>query len=345
MARQGSKEFINLTLTEFLMVIIFVLITLLFSTFKDDDSRRVDTRLTSREVLDMASNSTRFSDKLFHEDTSGESPKQQIRRFYEAMRHMLEPPKVQAVLEEEPLPEHWDTLESIKAEAAEQQRRIAQLETVLKDLGGKSVKDLSREKQRLEAAVKAALKEKGELLRQIDRFKKAQAAVDRELKAAQKKVKRAEQAQKAVAEMHKELDTSTPPQLVKKFKERQGRYKNLKERADKQGVGNPLCWTDDGEAEYLFSIAILESGMFRVKGIYPDRRAKELRTMGWSYARQERIMTWQQFKEWMDVFWNYGQRNDRCRFMVKVQDRTKTKRRWKDGLALVENYFYKLEIP
>jgi hypothetical protein len=116
----------------------------------------------------------------------------------------------------------------------------------------------------------------------------------------------------------------------------------LLKRAEKNGFGNPLCWADPkGKIEYLFLIEVLENGMFHVLNIMPKYREKELKKIGYKHTQKSRVLDYNEFKNQMNVFWDYGQRNDSCRFFVKVKDKTKTKKRWKEGLSLIENFFYK----
>jgi len=311
MARQGSSEFINLTLTEFLMVIIFILITLLFYTFKKNTPVPDDMQLTPREVSQLAANATMLNKKLFHETTSANATKNQIFQLFDNMENALSSPQSQDILETTPLPEVWDTMIGMERKTADLKNQIKALAQAIEDLDDrKSIEDMVKEKVRLENKLKT--------------LKKKQALYE---------------------PLHDEFGAETPQSLTGKVFDMKGQFVDLLTRSKRQGVGDPLCWPGaDGEKEFLFSIAILESGRFKVTPIYPDHREQYLRDMGYTLPRKTLSLSVQQFKRHMQRFWTYGQKNHGCRFFVQIKDETTTKERWKYGLALVENYFYKKEI-
>lgn len=311
MAKRGSSEFINLTLTEFLMVIIFVLITLLFHTFEQNKPVPVENRLTPKEVAQIESDAARLSRELFHENTARNTKKKQIVQFLEKMDKALSTPEAQASLKDTSLPEIWNTLTAGQLEIADLEKQIMELaETVGNEDIGKAVRTLTEKTVKLENKL-------AETHNKLSHYDPLLA----------------------------EFEASTHIGLVKKIQNQSGQFKNLIERAERQGIGNPLCWANaEGEKEFLFSIAILESGMFRVTPIYPQHRELDLQGIGYQYPEKIRTFTQHQFKKQMRPFWNYGQRNNACRFFVKVEDLTLTKASWKRGLALVESYFYKMEV-
>lgn len=312
MSRRGSSEFVNLTLTEFLMVIIFLLIILLFYTFEQNNPAQTDVQLTPHEIARIEDSATEFNKELFHEDTSDDTTKKQIFLFIEKMNEALDNPATQAIHKKSTLPEIWNDIEAMKRESVQLKEKIHELGQAIKNLDDrKAIKNLVNEKVGLE-------KRLGEVQKELDKY----------------------------APLAKEFSASSPEEVVKGALTMRGRYINLVARADKQGVGNPLCWTDTkGEIEYVFSIAILENGTFRVTPIYPPYREADLRDIGYANPKRTRTLNEHEFKNQMQAFWNYGQRTNTCRFFVKVQDKTKSKERWKHGLSLVENYFYKAEIP
>lgn len=313
MARRGSSDFVNLTLTEFLMVIIFLLIILLFYTFEQNEPVTTDVQLSPQEIALIEANATRFTMEFFHEDTLQNATEKQIFQFIEKMNNALDNPATQAIIQETPLPELWDTIEKVRREAVQLKQQIHELTKVVKTLDDKkAIEKLVTEKIRLEGRL-------GQVQKELGRFDP----------------------------LIKVFSATSNQEAVTRALTMHGQYKNLVKRADKQGIGSPLCWAEvGGEIEYLFSIAILESGMFHVTPIYPDYREPDLRTIGYTTSKEPRTLTESQFKARMQAFWDYGQRRpDDCRFFVKVQDKTQTKQRWKHGLALVENYFYKAELP
>ncbi|QJB55631.1 hypothetical protein [Pseudodesulfovibrio sp. zrk46] len=311
MARRGSSEFINLTLTEFLMVIIFILITLLFYTFQKYLPENHDSTLTPKESELVEGNATLFAETLFHVDTADNATEKPIFQFIDEMEKLLADPDVRQGFETTPLPEIWDTLEAMEEEEAYLRKTIDTLKQAIKDAKGETLEQLVREKTRL-------TKKLGTVTKELKKYEP----------------------------LHAELGTKTPAAALRKVRDREGQMADLAERARKQGIGSPLCWsTKDMPKEYLFSIDIMENGMFRVTPIQPEHRNEALRELGYPFANKTVYLTMQGFKEQMQRFWDYGMRDNNCRFMVKVRDLTTTKERWKQGLGLVENYFYKLEVP
>lgn len=311
MARRSSSEFVNLTLTEFLMVVIFILITLLFYSFQKSEAVDTDVLLTPEESELIAANATRLNQELFGDDDATATPTEQVISFFENMEKALAEPGAAMVLEETSLPEIWDTLITTERRKNELQSKVTELtEAVKSQADRKYIDKLASEKAKAEV-----------------------------------ELARIEKVQKKFEQLYAKYKVKTPEEFTRKALDVLAQHRDLTERAKREGIGAPLCWVGQGGGrEFLFSIAVLEEGTFLLTPIYPESREADIKSIGYGWGRLPRTLSVQQFKKEMQAFWDYGQKNYGCRFFVKVQDKTKSKERWKYGLALVENYFYKQEI-
>lgn len=323
---RGNGEIVGLSLSELLMLVSFIFLVVL-ALFARDLHRAVqannDAQALSRRVAEAARQAEVLDELLFRNDAapmpdSVPGPLKDATKvvaLLERVETAVTWPAAAEVLEEYELPEVWNALR-------EAQGGLARAEALLEQF--------------------RSGKEETEILQaRIEELEMMQEALERENEELQQA--RAEHRERlaAVAGQLAQAGAGSVGELVKELEVKEGRLANLAKRA---GVGDPPCWTTpDGGFEFLYTIRIRDDG-FVIDKAWPEYREAELGAIDAPDLRYpSRRIGPDEFQAMMLPLWNYGRRNDSCRFFVRVVDQTSpvSKEAWQQNLQLVENYFYK----
>ena len=143
-----------------------------------------------------------------------------------------------------------------------------------------------------------------------------------------------------LVEVQELLREGDPERIPGKIQDLRGQVANLRGRA---GLDHPPCWAEeDGDIEYLYTVDIRDDGLV-VEQAWPDRRNDQLEGVGAPRITSPVFMTLNEFRATMRRPYDYGrQSRPECRFFVRVGDQSSVKDAYKQGLATIESYYYKL---
>lgn len=119
---------------------------------------------------------------------------------------------------------------------------------------------------------------------------------------------------------------------------------NCANRLEQQGLGFPPCWADaNGRPEYIFVTTLLPDSIV-VDRVWPAHRDAEARAIPGVLELTDKTHSKISFARYAFPILNWSKdQQPECRHFVIVDDSPETsKEDYKDQLAQVENFFYKL---
>jgi hypothetical protein len=138
---------------------------------------------------------------------------------------------------------------------------------------------------------------------------------------------------RAVREVIRKLDES---------KKALGEYSIRLSHAEQRGQGTPECWRKGGRTEYLLSVVISDDG-YEVRGGWSSERSTDARTIPGIREIQRKIPTIKQFIRLASSIHKHGLSGGfQCLYTVRIHDATSltNKLGWEKRRVVLMNYFH-----